>query len=178
MRDYLGVEPPNDALGVLQDMHWAVGAIGYFSTYALGNVISGQLWEKVTAEIPEDHKRARRAERHEEAAAGPKLEEARVVRQVFAWVGQERLTIGEVVRRLTAAGETTRTGRTTWDRTVVWAMLKNPASIGQAAFGKRLAGAAGGNQFDAHGCEGAGKFDNPLLVGNADEGSFNLAHCR
>ncbi len=53
MRDYLGVEPPDDALGVLQDMHWAVGAIGYFSTYALGNVISGQLWEKVTAEIPD-----------------------------------------------------------------------------------------------------------------------------
>jgi carboxypeptidase Taq len=53
MHDYLGVEPPNDALGVLQDMHWAVGAIGYFSTYALGNVISGQLWEKVNAEIPD-----------------------------------------------------------------------------------------------------------------------------
>ena len=32
MKDYLGVEPPNDALGILQDMHWAVGAIGYFST--------------------------------------------------------------------------------------------------------------------------------------------------
>ena len=53
MTDYLGVEPPNDALGVLQDMHWAVGAIGYFSTYALGNVISGQLWELVTTEIPD-----------------------------------------------------------------------------------------------------------------------------
>ena len=52
MKDYLGVEPPNDALGVLQDMHWAVGAIGYFPTYALGNVISGQLWEKVSAELP------------------------------------------------------------------------------------------------------------------------------
>ena len=53
MRDYLGVMPPDDALGVLQDMHWAVGAIGYFSTYALGNVISGQLWEQVTAAIPD-----------------------------------------------------------------------------------------------------------------------------
>jgi carboxypeptidase Taq len=53
MRDYLGVDPPDDALGVLQDMHWAVGAIGYFSTYALGNVISGQLWEKVNAEVPD-----------------------------------------------------------------------------------------------------------------------------
>ena len=53
MRDYLGVEPPNDALGVLQDMHWAIGAIGYFATYALGNVISCQLWEKATAEVPD-----------------------------------------------------------------------------------------------------------------------------
>ena len=53
MSDYLGVEPPDDALGVLQDMHWAVGAIGYFSIYALGNVISGQLWEKANAEIPD-----------------------------------------------------------------------------------------------------------------------------
>jgi len=55
MKDYLGVEPPDHALGVLQDMHWAVGAIGYFATYALGNVISGQLWEKATAEIPDLH---------------------------------------------------------------------------------------------------------------------------
>ena len=55
MLDYLGVEPPDHALGVLQDMHWAIGAIGYFSTYALGNVISGQLWEKVNTEIPDLH---------------------------------------------------------------------------------------------------------------------------
>ncbi len=53
MEEYLGVRPPNDALGVLQDMHWAVGAIGYFSTYALGNVVSAQLWEKVNADIPD-----------------------------------------------------------------------------------------------------------------------------
>jgi carboxypeptidase Taq len=53
MDDYLGVRPPNDAVGVLQDMHWAVGAIGYFSTYALGNVVSGQLWEQLNGEIPD-----------------------------------------------------------------------------------------------------------------------------
>jgi carboxypeptidase Taq len=53
MEEYLGVRPPNDALGVLQDMHWAVGAIGYFSTYALGNVVSGQLWEKLNADLPD-----------------------------------------------------------------------------------------------------------------------------
>jgi site-specific DNA recombinase len=63
-----------------------------------------------------------------------------VVRQVFAWVGQERATIGEVCRRLTRAGEQTRTGKTVWDRTTVWGMLKNPAYQGTAAFGKTHAG--------------------------------------
>src|SRR5882672_1987416 len=67
-------------------------------------------------------------------------EEARVVRQVFAWVGGERLTIGEVCRRLTHAGEVTRTGKTVWDRSVVWGILKNPASQGAAAFGKTRQG--------------------------------------
>jgi len=63
-------------------------------------------------------------------------DEARVVRQVFAWVGHDRLTIGEVWRRLTQAGEVTRTGKTVWDRSVVWGLLKNPAYQGAAAFGK------------------------------------------
>jgi site-specific DNA recombinase len=63
-------------------------------------------------------------------------DEARVVRQVFDWVGHARLTIGEVCRRLTQAGALTRTGKTVWDRSVVWGMLKNPAYQGAAAFGK------------------------------------------
>jgi len=63
-------------------------------------------------------------------------DEARVVRQVFAWVGRDRLTIGAVCRRLTEAGEVTRTGKTVWDRSVVWGILKNPAYTGAAAFGK------------------------------------------
>jgi site-specific DNA recombinase len=63
-------------------------------------------------------------------------DEARVVRQVFAWVGGDRLTIGEVCRRLTQARERTRTGKTVWDRSVVWGILKNPAYHGAAAFGK------------------------------------------
>lgn len=71
------------------------------------------------------------------------LEEARVVRQVFDWVGQERATIGEVARRLTAAKELTRMGRTVWDRTTVWDMLKNPAYKGVAPFGKTQAGPLG-----------------------------------
>src|SRR5215813_9524727 len=63
-------------------------------------------------------------------------DEARVVRQGFAWVGRDRLRIGEVCRRLTQAGEVTRTGKTVWDRSVVWGILHNPASMGAAAFGK------------------------------------------
>ena len=67
-------------------------------------------------------------------------DEARVVRQIFHWVGHDRLSIGEVCRRLQQAGERTRTGRTIWDRSVVWGILKNPAYKGTAAFGKTQAG--------------------------------------
>src|SRR5437870_11728122 len=63
-------------------------------------------------------------------------DEARLVRQAVAWAGRDRLTLGEVCRRLTQAGERTRTGKTVWDRSVVWGMLKHPAYMGTAAFGK------------------------------------------
>jgi carboxypeptidase Taq len=53
MREYLGVEVPDDARGVLQDVHWAGGDIGYFSTYALGNLIAAQLWGRLQADLPE-----------------------------------------------------------------------------------------------------------------------------
>jgi site-specific DNA recombinase len=67
-------------------------------------------------------------------------EEARVVRQIFEWVGQERCSIGEVCRRLQRDGVSTRTGKPAWDRSVVWATLKNPAYKGTAAFGKTRSG--------------------------------------
>jgi len=51
MQEYLGIKPPNDSDGVLQDVHWSYGSIGYFSTYALGNLISAQLWEKLRRDI-------------------------------------------------------------------------------------------------------------------------------
>jgi carboxypeptidase Taq len=51
MRDYLGVEPPDLVRGVLQDMHWSDLGFGYFPTYALGNVISVQIWERARAEL-------------------------------------------------------------------------------------------------------------------------------
>ena len=46
-----GLQVPDDARGVLQDVHWSIGAIGYFPTYALGNVIAGQLWKQANVEI-------------------------------------------------------------------------------------------------------------------------------
>ena len=42
MQRYIGVTPPNDALGVLQDIHWSMGSIGYFPTYAIGSILSAQ----------------------------------------------------------------------------------------------------------------------------------------
>ena len=58
------------------------------------------------------------------------------MRQIFAWIGVERLSIGEVVRRLAEAGVLTASGKPYWDRSVVWGMLQNPAYMGRAAFGK------------------------------------------
>lgn len=53
MKRYLGVAPSNDAQGVLQDVHWSNGLIGYFPTYSLGNLISVQLFEKAKADCPD-----------------------------------------------------------------------------------------------------------------------------
>jgi carboxypeptidase Taq len=48
---YFGLDVPDDARGVLQDMHWAAGSFGYFPTYALGNVMSVQIWERALEDL-------------------------------------------------------------------------------------------------------------------------------
>ncbi len=53
IREYLGIEVPDTARGALQDTHWAIGYVGYFPTYALGNVISVQIWDRIRADIPD-----------------------------------------------------------------------------------------------------------------------------
>lgn len=53
MQNYLGITPNNDVDGVLQDVHWATGAIGYFPTYALGNLISAQIWQTASRDLPD-----------------------------------------------------------------------------------------------------------------------------
>src|SRR5689334_11973397 len=63
-------------------------------------------------------------------------DEARVVRQVFAWVGRDRCSIGEVCRRLKQQGPPSPKGKGHWDRASVWGLLKNPAYQGVAAFSK------------------------------------------
>lgn len=51
MEEYLGVVPPNDAKGVLQDIHWAGGSFGYFPSYSLGNIYSAQLYNAARRDI-------------------------------------------------------------------------------------------------------------------------------
>lgn len=51
MSDYLGVAPEDDTTGVLQDVHWSMGAFGYFPTYTLGNLMSAQIFGAIRAEI-------------------------------------------------------------------------------------------------------------------------------
>lgn len=51
-RDYLGITPPDDAQGCLQDIHWSHGTIGYFPTYTLGNLIAAQLYARAQQDLP------------------------------------------------------------------------------------------------------------------------------
>lgn len=53
MEEYLGSVPPNDAQGVLQDIHWSLASLGYFSTYSLGNLFSVQLFDKAVRDVPD-----------------------------------------------------------------------------------------------------------------------------
>jgi carboxypeptidase Taq len=53
VKQYFGLTVTNDSEGVLQDVHWAAGLIGYFPTYALGNLVSVQVWEKIRQDIPD-----------------------------------------------------------------------------------------------------------------------------
>jgi len=53
MEAYLGITPPdNGKHGVLQDVHWSSGLVGYFPTYSLGNFLSVQYWDKALEEVP------------------------------------------------------------------------------------------------------------------------------
>jgi carboxypeptidase Taq len=54
-QQYLGITPPSDADGVLQDVHWSSGAFGYFPTYTLGNLYAAQFFEQANQDLGDLH---------------------------------------------------------------------------------------------------------------------------
>jgi carboxypeptidase Taq len=59
--EFFGIRPPDDAKGVLQDVHWSSGLVGYFPTYALGNLIAAQLWNRIHEDLPDLESQIERA---------------------------------------------------------------------------------------------------------------------
>ena len=68
MHEYLGITPPSDSSGCLQDVHWSAGLIGYFPTYSIGNLLSAQLWHALGQAVPD------RDEQMAEGEFGPILD--------------------------------------------------------------------------------------------------------
>jgi carboxypeptidase Taq len=95
MHEFLGVEVPDDAHGVLQDVHWSGGGIGYFPTYALGNVISLQIWAAVRSALPD---------LDDQLAAGELLGLSEWLRENLYSLGR-KLTPKETLERLTGSPE-------------------------------------------------------------------------
>ena len=95
MKEFLGVDVPDDGHGVLQDVHWSGGGIGYFPTYALGNVISLQIWDVVRRALPD---------LDEQLAAGELLPLSDWLRDNLYALGR-KLTPKETIERLTGSPE-------------------------------------------------------------------------
>ena len=60
LEELLGIRPPSNRLGCLQDVHWSGGMFGYFPTYQLGNVLSVQIWERLEADLPDAYDQVER----------------------------------------------------------------------------------------------------------------------
>jgi len=90
-REYLGITPPDDARGCLQDIHWAHGSIGYFPTYTIGNLLSAQLYNKALEAHP---------------SIPSEIEQGNVT-TLFKWLRENihrhgsRYTLSELVRAVT-----------------------------------------------------------------------------
>jgi carboxypeptidase Taq len=95
MKEFLGVDVPNDGQGVLQDVHWSGGGIGYFPTYALGNVISLQIWAKVREALPD---------LDDQLATGDVSALSEWLRDNLYSLGR-KLTPRETLERLTGSGD-------------------------------------------------------------------------
>jgi carboxypeptidase Taq len=95
MKEFLGIDVPNNGDGVLQDVHWSGGGIGYFPTYALGNVISLQIWAKVREALPD---------LDAQLAAGDCRTLAEWLRENLYSLGR-KLSPRETLERLTGSGD-------------------------------------------------------------------------
>ena len=137
----IGVSPEEDLLLQMQ---------GMFAEYERAKIMERSRRGKrhaatrgsvnVLSAAPFGYRYITRREGDGQAAYEINDEQAAIVREVFEWVGRDRLSIGEVTRRLRSEGVKTATGKDRWDRTSVWGMLKNPAYMGFAAFGKTRTG--------------------------------------
>jgi carboxypeptidase Taq len=95
MNEMLGVDVPSDSDGVLQDVHWSGGSIGYFPTYALGNVLSLQIWDVVRRNL---------TDLDDQLAAGDPLPLSNWLRDNLYSLGR-KLTPKETIERLTGSPE-------------------------------------------------------------------------
>jgi site-specific DNA recombinase len=75
---------------------------------------------------------------HADASYDVVAHEAAIVTELFRRYVDDGVAIAELARWLTATGVPTRTGKSRWDRSVIWAMLRNPAYAGRACFGKTM----------------------------------------
>jgi carboxypeptidase Taq len=93
MEELLGIRPSTNAEGILQDVHWSIGIMGYFPTYSLGNILSVQLWEKALADVPSIPEDVARGE----------------FRPLLAWLRENvhqhgrKYLPGELIRRVTGS---------------------------------------------------------------------------
>ncbi|MDR4479275.1 MAG: carboxypeptidase M32 [Nitrospira sp.] len=94
MQSYLGIVPERDAEGVLQDVHWSMGAFGYFPTYTLGNLYSVQFFEQAQLELPQ---------LNEDMAAGHLVPLRRWLEQKIHRWGR-MFTPDHLARRVTGSG--------------------------------------------------------------------------
>jgi len=137
----IGVSPEEDLLLQMQGMFAEYERAKIMERCRRGRrhaAVRGRV--SVMSGAPYGYRYVTRREGDGQAAYEVNEEQAAVVRQVFEWVGRDRLSIGEVTRRLAKESIPTATGRNRWDRSTVWGMLKNPAYQGSAAFGKTRRG--------------------------------------
>ena len=110
MREYLGLHPPDVVAGVLQDVHWSDMSFGYFPTYALGNVVSVQLWERAEADLGDLDEQFERGDFGAAARVAPRERPPARPRVHAAGAPAARDRLGDGSRRRTSATSSASSG--------------------------------------------------------------------